>query len=110
MKTLKELGISPAPWVQGKICKDMIHTSDLYHIIATTDTSGIDYVKDARLISAAPELYEALREMYECVNELQEYHCKSQHTDGDKTCEDCKYNVAWLEKARAALEKAGGAE
>ena len=49
----------------------------------------------ARLISAAPELYEALREIFETVEG------ENVHFTGAS---------AWLAKARAALEKAGGAE
>lgn len=109
MKTLKELGISPAPWVQGKICKDMIKTEDLYRIIATADTSGLGYINDARLISAAPELYEALYIAFNSLNDMQDEHRKL-HTDGGETCDGCVNIVKWLKMAKEALEKAGGAE
>lgn len=102
MKTLEEMGIRTAPWVQGKICNDMILNSDLSCLIATTDGSGTDYVKNARLIAAAPELYEALREMYEDFEPM----CSME-------CSGCKHEPGcnkWARRARAAIEKAGGAE
>lgn len=95
MKTLEELGISPAPWVQCNTCDDIILTSDLSLCVATTDGSGTDSVNSARLIAAAPDLYEVLREMCEQVE------------GGDVHFTGAS---AWLAKARAALEKAGGKE
>lgn len=102
MKTLDEMGIRTSPWVQGKICTDMILGGDLDYIIATTEQSGIASINNARLIAAAPELYDALREIYEDF----EPRC-------NRECHGCKHEPGcnkWAAKARAALEKAGGAE
>lgn len=102
MKTLSELGISPAPWVQSNICKYMILSNDLSCLIATTEGSGTDYIKNARLIAAAPKLYEALREIYEDFDP----RCNTE-------CHGCKHEPGcnkWARRARAALEKAGGAK
>lgn len=114
MKTVEQLGISPAPWKHGEwvpFCEDNIVRCDYKRndgtqrtrIVAScnatfsTEQAGID----ARLISAAPELYEALRGLLEivCVD------CNSAYTvDGE--CVKCPRVVA----AEAALEKAGGKE
>ena len=96
MKTLKELGISPAPWLKAKSCGDMV-VCDKSHIAI----SAASRPEDVLLLAAAPELYEALKEVYEdfpmCGGE----------------CGECPYEnncKKWSGKARAALEKAGGAE
>ena len=106
MKTLKQLGISPAPWQQGSICNDMVLCNGLTRCVATAATGDINNINrarfNARLIAAAPELYEALREIYENSNPM----CNME-------CHECKHKYGcnkWVVKARAALEKAGGAE
>lgn len=114
MQTLEQLGISPAPWKQGELvpfCEDNIVRCDYKRndgtpstrIVAScnatfsTEQAGID----ARLIVAAPELYEALRGLLEivCVD------CNSSY-EVDGKCVKCPRVVA----AEAALEKAGGEE
>lgn len=58
---------------------------------------------DARLISAAPDLYEALRD---CIGEMCKF-CKE--TDIGKRL-PCESGCETMRRARAALEKAGGAK
>lgn len=90
MKTIEELGVSPAPWQW-----DGDERSDDMVLSAKGTVAEWMSAKDARLISAAPDLYEALREICETA-------------DG----ENVRFTgaSAWRAKARAALEKAGGAE
>lgn len=81
MKKLEELDVSPAPW------------SSRRGFIKSDDADGIGHFYDsmpgdARLAAAAPELYELVREMY---------------VGGVDALE-------WNDRAKAALEKAGGAE
>ena len=81
MKTVEQLGISHAPWKQGEwvpFCEDNIERCDYKRndgpprIVAScnatfsTEQAGID----ARLIAAAPELYEALRMYQEAFAEI----------------------------------------
>ena len=68
MKTLEQLGISPAPW---KKADDGMGYKDIWcNAPVTEDSEGENIIaeaidaKDAHLIAAAPELYEALR-MYQ---------------------------------------------
>lgn len=95
MKTLDEMSILFLPWVAKETDEhgsydvyenlgEMLYPKNLDEDLAT-----------AKLISAAPELYEALREICETVEG------ENVHFTGAS---------AWLAKARAALEKAGGAE
>ncbi len=106
MKTLEELGISPAPWTKHGDC------SVYGEILAADGSPVVDYDwsanpaaeaaddPNARLIAAAPELYEALREW---VEEL----CDSCQAEVGRTCDgECEA----VRKAKAALEKVGGAE
>lgn len=96
MKTLEEIGVSPAPWACAK--------NDMGEYVGVTNVRGFYAVRfaydipkeDASLIAAAPELYDALREFYEYFS-----FAYGACTDRDKDV---------LEKARAALAKAGGEE
>lgn len=112
MKNIGEMCCLPLrPWVAKKVGSG----NDDYDVCETLKDDmlypmNLDVSRDAAmLISAAPELYEALRQVYESANDLQADH-SSKHIDGGEICEDCMFTVAWLKKARAALEKAGGAE
>lgn len=112
MKTIEQLGISPAPWKQGEwvpFCEDNIVRCDYNRNDGTTSTRIVAECNatfsteqariDARLIAAAPELYEALRECLEVLDEVEECF---QEVDEETS--------KIMGKARAALEKAGGAE
>ena len=71
MKTLEQLGISPAPWSVD----DHNNIRTIYgHTLAVTmvsDAYGHDRMKnDAFIIAAAPELYEALRMYQEAFAEI----------------------------------------
>lgn len=100
MKTIEQLGVSPAPWEVGKrvpFCEDTIIFRG-HRVIASCNSvySEKQARRDARLIAAAPELYEALREI----------------VDDNKCglmCSLCgAADKCKLRRAVAALEKAGG--
>lgn len=114
MKKIEQLGISPAPWKQGEripFCGDNIVLCDYRskdnllssRIVAyCNDIFSDDQARiDARLIAAAPELYEALAALLEIVCG----DCNSAYKVDGK-CVKCPRVVA----AEAALAKAGGAE
>ena len=100
IKKVEELGISPAPWMRRWYCcpNDIVDANGKW----TADAKDFDeehakYAEaDANLIAAAPELYEALRELVEIIE------------DGVDGGDDPDY---YVEHAKAALTKAaGGAE
>lgn len=89
MKKLSELGVSPAPWKwDGDERSD-----DL--VLSAGGSRVAEWMndKDARLVSAAPELYEACRMALGVV---------------ERHAEDGVQPVVGM--IRAALEKAGGKE
>lgn len=107
MKTLEQLGISPAPWTQGgdcgtgkclsddEVCDDVIYDTN-GQMVADISTI-ID--SDAQLIAAAPDLYEACRRAIAWEDHVIRKKMKPP--------ENWKVIVAAM---RAALEKAGGKE
>ena len=106
MKKLEQLGISPAPWNEKvwATSDDYGHDISDYNHKSICDMrllQGETRIPNARLIAAAPELYEALRGLIEivCVD------CKSSY-EIDGKCVKCPRVVA----AEAALKKAGGEE
>ena len=94
MKTLEQLGISPAPWT------NTINTEEPFEINSVWDArngcvlSGgySESLNDARLIAAAPELYAALFEMVEMYRDGGSYD----------------YEQEVIKMAKAALAKAAG--
>lgn len=112
MRNIDEMCCLPLrPWVAKKVGSG----NDDYDVCETlTDDMlypmNLDVSRDtAMLISAAPEMYEALCIAFNIINEMQEHHRKS-NTDGGETCDNCAHIVKWLKMAKDALEKAGGFE
>lgn len=109
MKTLEQIGVSPAPWKQGEwipYCEDNIIRCDYNRKDGTPSTRIVANCNaafspeqariDARLIAAAPDLYKALRECLSALNSV-----GGMGWDG---------NYASMAKRNAvkAIEKAGG--
>lgn len=91
MKTLDELGISPPPWMTWQSNRKRVKDSRGF-AIADCDYENAEDAANARLISAAPELYECLRIAY--LHMIGEYD----------------YNGCEVRKFKEALDKASGAE
>ena len=109
MKRLDELGVSPAP------LQAILHREKPIAFVVSREI-GDDVVEtcqsqpsmcnaDAELIAAAPDLYEALRL---CMAMMCEY-CRREaaHSSPGAVCDN---GCAVMLAAKAALEKAGGAE
>ena len=103
MKTLEELGISRTPWYIEKNTGVLCAKSEHYKHPIVDDCGNFDNNNDKLLISAAPELYEALREaiLAECIG------CRycGPHPKYECDNHDCRQAPA---KWRAALAKAAG--
>lgn len=107
MKTIEQLGVSPAPWT---VAVEDRRDYRLFSVEADNGAGITDFdccpeqfdhhegFANASLIAAAPDLYEALRLW---VEEL----CEDCQSEIGKTC-DGKCEA--VRKAKAALEKAGG--
>ena len=97
MKTIKELGISPAPWYIEKDTDVLCAKSEYYKYPIVDDCGNFENNNDERLIAAAPELYESLRECLEVLDRLNKYY---------RGVDAKTYKT--MAKARAAIEKSGG--
>ena len=110
MKTLEQLGISPAPWRADTdkwgsendiLCE---YTSDLVRkgerrtkVVARCNAHFDTHKPDAILIAAAPELYEALAAMLSCAEKEAPFTSES------------GMSIA-MNMARKTIKKAGGAK
>ncbi len=105
MKTLEELGISPAPWTMERYSPEStedgrdIKDANKQPVGCTYTISG-HAIADARLIAAAPELYEALRKAV-----IDRCHL----CGGIRKCKNDE-GYCYVTRWRKALENAGGAE
>ena len=71
MKTLEQLGISPAPWNVNEYNNIVTCYGHTLAATISSDAYGHDRTeKDACLIAAAPELYDALRMYQEAFAEI----------------------------------------
>ena len=92
MKTLEQLGISPAPWRSN----DHASVLDRYCEIISGQYGPYNW-HNARLIATAPELYEALAAMLSCAEKEAPFTAES------------GMSIA-MDMARKALKKAAGEE
>lgn len=101
MKTLEELGISPVPWTKLGDCfiyREVLAADDSRVIDNDWNATSPEDPRDepnARLIAAAPELYEALAAMLSCAEKEAPFTMES------------GMSIA-MDMARKAIEKAGG--
>ena len=101
MKTLEQLGISPAPWEVAMDDIAMVFSGSQYPSLSTPHICEVDIIddperkcNDIKLIAAAPELYEAL---YDVIA-----YCESTHFVPSE-----RFGKV-LAKVKAALAKAAG--
>lgn len=98
MKTLEELNISPVPWRNTIKSKIPLESGFVWDAMSDGILTGgyAESVNDARLIAAAPDLYEALAAMISCAEKEAPFTMES------------RMSIA-MDMARKAIEKAGGA-
>ena len=99
MKTLEQLGISLAPWVKGDSPAqwDVFSQHQDNWIGIGFVSQSVNHEADARLIAAAPELYEALAALLNCAEKEAPFTTES------------GMSIA-MDMARKAIAKAGGEE
>lgn len=99
MKTVEQLGISPAPWSNTVGTEKPFEANSVWDAKNGGVLTGgyAESLNDARLIAAAPELYEALAALLNCSEREAPFTMES------------GMSIA-MDMARKALEKAGGEE
>ena len=97
MKTLEQLGISPAPWYIEKNTGVLCAKSEYYKYPIVDDDGNFENNNDKLLIAAAPGLYEALAAMLSCAEKEVPFTMES------------RMSLA-MDMARKAIKKAGGME
>ena len=99
MKTLEQLDISPTPWTNIINLKSHFETNFVWDARNGGILTGgyAEALNDARLIAAAPELYEALAAMISCAAKEAPFTMES------------RMSIA-MDMARKAIAKAGGEE
>jgi hypothetical protein len=109
---------TPGPWEADEL--DVFAPSDCpYHPVAdcTSNSSCRDYDTDeanARLIAAAPELLEALRDLMDIetcdigMDDFEDSDSVGAYQDGDGQTKDLPLTFGHLRRARAAIAKATG--
>ena len=102
MKTLEELDISPVPWHIEKNTGVLCAKSERYKHPIVDDCGNFENNNDKRLIAAAPELYESLRECLDILDRLEKYYRVKYYREVDAA------TYKTMAKARAAIEKSGG--
>ena len=113
MKKLEELGISKVPWSTYVTKKEVaIVTSAGFDDLESSLCRGKNRVANARLTSAAPDLYDALQQIIQCWG-------ASVFDEGGMACDTplyCKHAGCRPEtcpvflRAKSALAKAAGEE
>lgn len=97
MKSIDELGISPAPWDGDHYAHYVASAGEVgSRLCVASDVRSCDL----NLIAAAPELYECLHKF---VNDVV---CRR----ATKDCVNCNMALCWVKKAKAVLAKAGEAK
>lgn len=91
MKALEKLGISPTPWMPDYVDCAVLDKNDRNVLLNT----GLCEEANIKLVSAAPDLYDALRHIY--------------FVFGKESCTPKEASHA-LNKAAIALRKAGGTD
>lgn len=112
MKRLDDLGVSPAPWTaeNGPFVSMVYENAPTDKCASVCGLSGERRKADSRLIAAAPDLYEALREAlreavdWRCCDE-----CDAYALVGGGRCAEIN-GECLIHRWRRILEKAGGAE
>ena len=94
MKTLEQLGISPAPWSAKNLLGYRVFNHERFELC---DSDSVFSLADANLIAAAPALYEALAAMLSCAENEATFSKES------------GMSLAMV-MARNAIKKAGGDE
>ena len=112
MKTLEQLGISPAPWKVAMDDTAIVFSGSQYPSLSTPHICEVDIIddpdrkcNDIKLIAAAPDLYEAVRMYQEVFEKIR----KSAWFIDANFHEIMSLNKV-MTAADAAIAKAGGAK